>query len=117
MSTRTTAEDAPHSWDFEHWPPGVYPHSPLRAKYLIRANREALVRAGALTRIGREIVVLGAAYTRWLQRQAFKVAEVDGCTDARAAQARTRRTARSVATADSSSGSMESREQLRPAQK
>lgn len=64
---------APHSWDLENWPAGVYPGSESRARYLLRAYRGELVAAGALTRIGREIVVLGAPYVRWL---ASRVTEV-----------------------------------------
>jgi hypothetical protein len=67
--TKTKTEGAlpaPHSWDLEHWPPHVYPHSENRARYLIRAYRDELLKFGAISRIGREIVILGAAYTKWL---------------------------------------------------
>ena len=67
------AKLAPHSWDLEHWPADVYPHSESRARYLVRAYREELILAGALTRIGRELVVFGEGYCRWLARGAVQV--------------------------------------------
>ena len=75
MSRRTvsTAAEAPHSWDLEHWPQNVYPHGKSRARYLVRAYRDELMTAGALVRVGRELVVIGDRYTRWLQLQAANV--------------------------------------------
>ena len=75
MTRRTisTASEAPHSWDLEHWPPHVYPHGESRARYLIRAYRDELMAAGALVRVGRELVVIGDRFTRWLQMQAANV--------------------------------------------
>ncbi len=64
---------APHSWDLEHWPHDVYPHSESRARWLLRARRNELIAAGALVRVGRELVVLGGPYARWLARQAEHV--------------------------------------------
>lgn len=75
--TTATAEQAPHSWDLEHWPQSVYPHTSGRARYLVRAHRDALMSAGALTRIGREIVVIGGPYTRWLASYAARVQDYD----------------------------------------
>jgi hypothetical protein len=49
------ATPAPHSWDLEHWPAEVYPHTPNKGRYLIRSNRDGLLAAGALTRIGRDL--------------------------------------------------------------
>jgi hypothetical protein len=40
---------------------------------MVRAHKDELLAAGALTRVGREIIVLGARYTRWLEAQATKV--------------------------------------------
>ena len=58
----------PHSWSIESWPSDVYPHGPKSARYLVRVNRDALIAAGALTRVGREIVILGAGYAKWLMQ-------------------------------------------------
>lgn len=75
MSKRTvsTAAQAPHSWDLEHWPADVYPHGEGRARWLLRAHRDELMTAGALVRVGRELVVIGDRYTRWLHAQASNV--------------------------------------------
>ena len=71
--TTNTAQSAPHSWDLEHWPANVYPHSEGRARWVLRAYRDELLAAGALTRVGRELVVLGDRYTRWLQSKSADV--------------------------------------------
>lgn len=71
--SQLTANVAPHSWDIEHWPADVWPHSEGRARYVIRANKDELIAAGCLSRVGREIVVLGAKYTKWLEKQSANV--------------------------------------------
>ena len=63
----------PHSWAIDEWPPAVYPHRPSRGKYIVRAFRSQLIAAGALTRVGRDLVVLGTGYSAWLSKQADKV--------------------------------------------
>lgn len=68
-----TAGIIPHSWDVEHWPPTVYPHSGHRARYLIRAYRDELIREGVMSRVGRELVFLGARFNRWLEKRAAYV--------------------------------------------
>jgi hypothetical protein len=68
-----SAQPAPHSWDLEHWPPGVYPHTEGRARYVVRAHRDELLAAGAISRVGRELVVLGSRYARWLEGQSTRV--------------------------------------------
>jgi hypothetical protein len=74
----------PHSWRSTEWPSTIYPCSASRAKYILRAHRDELVAAGALTRIGRDLVVLGAAYSSWLQRQSGRVSEFKPMTPRRA---------------------------------
>jgi len=64
----------PHSWGIESWPESVWPHGPKRARYLVRAHRDDLLKAGCLSRVGRELVVHGPKFDRWLQRQAANVA-------------------------------------------
>jgi len=63
----------PHSWAVDEWPTTVYPHRPNRGKYIVRAFRTQLIAAGALTRIGRDLVVLGTGYSSWLSKQSDKV--------------------------------------------
>ena len=67
------AQAAPHSWAIGDWPPGIYPNDPGKGRYLVRANRVALVEAGALIRVGRDLVVLGAGFTKWLAAQSGRV--------------------------------------------
>lgn len=65
-SRTPTAQPAPHSWAIESWPPHVYPHTAGKGRYLIRCNRTSLREAGAIVRVGRDLVVIGLAYSRWL---------------------------------------------------
>jgi hypothetical protein len=67
----------PHSWSINTWPADVYPHDPARARYLVRANRDNLLMAGALARVGRELVILGDRYAKWMERQAAAVPDYD----------------------------------------
>jgi hypothetical protein len=71
--SKLQATKVPHSWDIENWPPDVYPNRSSRGRYLVRCHRDELMAAGAVTRIGRDLVVLGAAYAGWLQRNSSRV--------------------------------------------
>jgi hypothetical protein len=65
-----------HSWTVSEWSkqaPNVYPNSTPRARYLVRSHRDSLVQAGCLVRVGRELVVIGDRYARWLEKQAANV--------------------------------------------
>ncbi|MGB6451502.1 MAG: hypothetical protein WBE92_12185 [Steroidobacteraceae bacterium] len=75
--SRSPAASLPHSWDLEHWPEFVYPHSESRGRYLVRMHREELTAAGVLTRVGRELVVLGNRYDRWLAGKTVDVPEFE----------------------------------------
>jgi hypothetical protein len=76
-SLTSAALPAPHSWDMEHWPPHVWPHDTNRARYIVRTCKTELIDAGALSRIGREFVLIGASYTRWLQQNGARAARWD----------------------------------------
>jgi|HubBroStandDraft_6_1064221.scaffolds.fasta_scaffold811235_2 hypothetical protein len=67
----------PHDWTYETWPPDVYPYDKVRAQRMVKFNRDKLLAAHALTRIGREIVILGAGYARWLASNARRVTEYE----------------------------------------
>lgn len=67
----------PHSWSIEDWPADVFPNKPSRGRYLCRAYRDQLLAAGALTRIGRDLVVLGAGYASWLVANTGRVCDFD----------------------------------------
>jgi hypothetical protein len=61
------------SWNIDNWPPETWPNTVERARYVIRANRDSLMAAGALSRVGRELIILGTRYQRWLERHASNV--------------------------------------------
>jgi hypothetical protein len=63
----------PHSWSLKNWPPGCYPNTPGKARYILRAYRDELTAAGALVRVGRELVVIGNPYVRWMQKKGAAV--------------------------------------------
>lgn len=73
--SRRSSDGAPHSWELNSWPAEVWPHDPRRGKWLVRAYRKELVRAAALSRVGRCIVVMGAPFTRWLESRSSQVIE------------------------------------------
>lgn len=77
MSAKIPAAEAPHSWSIATWPASVYPNTPARAKWLIRAHKQELFNAGALARPGREIIIFGRPFVAWLSRQKARVPEFD----------------------------------------
>jgi hypothetical protein len=40
---------------------------------VLRANRESLILAGVLSRVGREIIVISSRYRRWLEGRSVDV--------------------------------------------
>jgi|ERR1700683_3246658 hypothetical protein len=77
MPTKINAEAAPHSWSIKTWPSHVYPSSSDSARYFIRVHKRELFAAGVLTRPGRELVIVGARYVRWLESKVINVLEFD----------------------------------------
>ena len=78
MRTKKALQDSvaeiPHSWSVtKAWPSHVWPHDGRRGAWLCRSRRNELVEAGALVRMGHELVVIGTGYSRWLARQAARV--------------------------------------------
>jgi hypothetical protein len=69
MSRTVTA-----SFGAKNWPPDIYPGSYSKGRRLLRLNQIDLIRAGALARVGRELVVFVEPYTKWLQKQGAAVA-------------------------------------------
>lgn len=63
------------SWSLAHWPADVYPNTADRARRVLRFYRGELMACGALARVGRELIVFGDAYIRWVRS---KAANVDG---------------------------------------
>lgn len=74
---KPTATSLPHDWTFNCWPTDVFPYQGSRAKHLVRQNQGALLAAGALTRIGKHLVILGAGYSKWLASNAVRVETYD----------------------------------------
>lgn len=68
------ANPVPATWRIAQWPADVYPGTPTQGKRLCLAHRDELVKTLALTRIGRELVVIGSSYMRWLASKADRVA-------------------------------------------
>jgi hypothetical protein len=58
MASRSASVEAsstlptPHSWTLATWPQHVAPQNGVKAGRIIRENKDALFKAGALTRIG-----------------------------------------------------------------
>ena len=74
MATRPTrAAPLPHSWRIVDWPRGVSPGGAAAGKYVVRANRDELLALGALSRVGRDLTVLGEGYARFLARKIDRV--------------------------------------------
>jgi hypothetical protein len=63
----------PHSWSIEDWPRDVFPGSATDGRYIVNSHRGELMAAGALTRIGRKLVVIGGPYVGWMQGQSHRV--------------------------------------------
>lgn len=73
MSKKSAAVAIPHSWRLKDWPPIVFPSTENGARWLVRAHRKELILAGVLVRVGRDLVVMGARYSQWLEKQAHRV--------------------------------------------
>jgi hypothetical protein len=63
------------SWNTADWPRQVYPNDPERARYIVRANKDSLIAAGAIARVGRELIILGDRYQRWLELHTANVSD------------------------------------------
>jgi len=87
MSKRTPAQPVPHSWAIESWPASIHPGTASRGRYVVRANRDALIAAGALARVGRSVIVLGVPYCRWLESQQNRVSDFEIAPNRSAAEA------------------------------
>ena len=75
-SATGAAPQLPHSWDIQSWPAAVWPCSGERARWVLRAYRSELV-AGALSRTGKLLIVLGKGYARWLDSRMAQVGEFE----------------------------------------
>lgn len=69
------SENKFRSWSLNDWPPDIYPNDSLRARRVLRVHRKELMQCGAVSRIGRELVVFGEPYVRWVKSKAQNVAD------------------------------------------
>jgi hypothetical protein len=66
------------SWAISEWPENVYPNNPERGKRLCRLYRDDLFDHGAIVRVGdRQLVVMGAAYFKWLSSHTSRVKNME----------------------------------------
>jgi hypothetical protein len=72
-ATAVDSVSLPHSWDFNTWPPSVFPGDGKRGKYLFRMSQRDLLAEGACARVGRCVVFFGAGYSRFLKKHASRV--------------------------------------------
>jgi hypothetical protein len=75
QNTTRASSGVPHSWEFETWPDSYWPHDQKRAEWIARAYRKELIEAGALTRVGKTLVFIGAGYAKWLAKRSRHVTE------------------------------------------
>ena len=63
------------SWDLKSWPAAIWPNDGKRARWVLRTHRPELIECGALTRVGKQVVVLSGGYLRFLRRHVGDVIE------------------------------------------
>lgn len=73
MKPAKTVVVIPHDWTFKRWPSDVYPYDGIKGRHLVNQNRERLVAAGALVRVGKTLVILSAGYFKWLRSNSVRV--------------------------------------------
>jgi hypothetical protein len=77
MAKKQDVMPAPHSWGFSNWPWWVWPGDGVRGKRFVRTYEEQLFKVGALTRGGRELIVEGAGFTKFLHSQRHMVKDFE----------------------------------------
>jgi hypothetical protein len=70
---KNDVEKLPHSWRMDDWPDEVFPGNKSRARRLVYMHEDELIACGALTRIGRYKVILGAGFSVFLNKQSHRV--------------------------------------------
>lgn len=78
LAAPTVTITVPYSWTLKTWARDardVWPFDGTKARHVLRVHQAKLVAAGALTRIGHEIVILGAGYAKWLASHTARVTE------------------------------------------
>lgn len=75
--SKPIAQAAPHSWPVSKWPAYVWPGDPIRGKRFCRTYVDDLVAAGALVRMGRDLVVMGGPFTQYMLKQTAAVKDFE----------------------------------------
>jgi hypothetical protein len=75
--SKPTAQPAPHSWPVSKWPAHVWPCDSARGRRFCRTYEKELVKAKALTRMGRDRVVMGEPFLRYMDRQRAKLLDFE----------------------------------------
>jgi hypothetical protein len=65
------------SFGVKNWPHYIYPGSPTKGRRLVRLYKRELIDAGAVSRIGRELVVFVEPFNRWMQKRGRMVADYE----------------------------------------
>jgi hypothetical protein len=74
---KANAQPAPHSWSVSKWPAHVWPGDSTKGKRFCRTYEDALLAVGALTRMGRDLVVMGGPFTEFMRAQAHRVGDFE----------------------------------------
>jgi hypothetical protein len=77
MAKKPEIMAVPHSWGFSTWPAHVWPNDGVRGKRFCRTFEDQLFKSGALTRGGRELIVIGAGFTKFLHSQRHRVQDFE----------------------------------------
>jgi hypothetical protein len=75
ISSPVPAGAYPFSWTLKNWPPDVFPGDARRGRSVLRQYQSDLLKAGAVTRIGKHLVIFGAGYEKFLKSQAHRVTQ------------------------------------------
>jgi hypothetical protein len=75
--SRQSDQAAPHSWSVARWPAHVWPGDSTKGRRFVRTYEKELLKYKALTRMGREPVVMGAGFTRFMAAQAYRAADFE----------------------------------------
>jgi hypothetical protein len=74
---KQSVESIPANWEIDRWPKDLFPHDAKRAKSFVRRHRQELIACGALTRVGRFLVIVGAGYATFIAKGMDRVEGYD----------------------------------------
>lgn len=74
---KKSTESVPRTWGLDSWPPDVWPNSTNKARWVVRSHRDKLIAEGAVSRVGRQLVIHGPRYSRFLEKNAANVPDFE----------------------------------------